>query len=264
MDIIEAIESRRSVRTYDATAVLSAGQLAAVEKAVRDSVSPFGGRVVVKIVDFNPGEKFRPSTYGVISGARRFIVMGYGEDESSRLSAGFIGEQIVLAATEAGLGTCWIGGTFKGSAFAELAAMPDETPLKIVIPFGIAASRTRLLDKIMRKTVGSDHRRPVEKMFFSDDFTKPVSGDSKFAEALRLMRLAPSACNSQPWRALVVCNRVDFYCKVARELSLVDMGIGFCHFKIGCDRQGIKGVFKKIDDPMAAPDNILYVTSFNS
>lgn len=52
-------------------------------------------------------------TYGIISGANSFIVGILDKDEKDSLEFGYLFEKIVLFATDLGLGTCWMGGTFK-------------------------------------------------------------------------------------------------------------------------------------------------------
>lgn len=55
------------------------------------------------------------------------------------------------------------------------------------------------------------------------------------------MRLAPSSTNSQPWRAEVVGDTVYFYYENKSEASILDLGIGICHFWFAAKESGIDG-----------------------
>ena len=60
----------------------------------------------------------------MISGAKTYFLIAAGADDNSALSAGYRFEQVVLEATRLGLGTCWVGGTFRKSAFNSHVSWP--------------------------------------------------------------------------------------------------------------------------------------------
>lgn len=261
MDIIDTIKRRKSVRSYTGTP-LNSIQIDSINKAIAAAKSPFGGEYIIKLASVGAGETFKPSTYGVIAGAKDFLLLGINDTENSALSAGFAMEQVVLAATELGLGTCWIAATFKKSIFEQVAAFPETTPLKIISPIGDPATKKKFLEKVTRLVVNANNRKPFNQLFFCDDFTKPLDEANQFGQPLEMMRLAPSSTNSQPWRALVTDDRIDFYYKSRGIVSVLDMGIGLCHFSLTADQLGIKGKFARVADPITAPDNLIYLTSF--
>lgn len=45
-------------------------------------------------------------------------------------------EELILYATSLGLGTCWIGGTFKKGQFAKAMEVNQEEILPIISPIG--------------------------------------------------------------------------------------------------------------------------------
>ncbi len=260
MNIIEAIHARHSVRTFCGEP-LQASVRAALEQAIQNAGSPFKGDVTIRLASVGIGEEFRPSTYGIIRNALDFLLLGCADDKWSAVSGGFMMELVVLEATRLGLGTCWVGGTFKKGSFAKAAGLPDGQTLMAILPVGEAARRTGLLDKILHMAARSGRRRPFGELFFMNNFSTPLPEDGQFAGPLSLMRLAPSASNSQPWRALVRGNQVDFYYKPGR-FTLIDMGIGLCHFEAGCREKNITGAFAINDMPVQAPDEFEYLTSY--
>lgn len=260
MDIIEAMKQRRSVRSFNGRP-LDPQMVSKLEKAIRDSYTLFGGNITIRLKSFDIKGDFKPSTYGVIKGASDFFLMAIGDDEASALTAGFRFEQVVLKAWQLGLGTCWIAGTYKGSQFDERENWPEGESLKIICPVGVA-EKPRLMEKMMRLTVGSNSRKPFSDLFFEDEFRQPLALDNKFAEALQMLRLAPSSTNSQPWRVLVDGDRVHFYYKPKYPITVIDMGIGICHFYETEKYRGFDGTFAKETDIPTPPDDWRYLITY--
>lgn len=228
MNIIEAIKERRSVRSFNGERLP-----AEVRKELLDYAgtvyNPFGGSFSIKLKEFDLKNGYKPSTYGMIKGAEDFFMLGIADDDTSALAAGFGFEQVVLKAWQMGYGTCWIAATFKGTDFDNGEKWNDGEQLRIVCPVGVAAKQG-LMEKFTRFTLGSRNRKPFAELFFCDDFNAPYSPDGKFSEALEMLRLAPSSTNSQPWRVLVEGDSVHFYCVPKSPASVLDCGIGICHF----------------------------------
>lgn len=211
MDYIKAIELRRAVRTYDASRPMTDKQISVIRKTIEEAQSPFGGQVAVRLHKFDLTGKQTPSTYGSVSGASWFMLVGFPEDKESMLSAGFRQAQVALKIFSMGLGTNWMTDTFKGSQFIEAAGFPASTPLHVIMPVGYPAEKQRMVEKLTHKFLGSASRKPYDTLFFSGNFDKPVDKDSPFYRPLEYMRSAPSAYNKQPWRALVDGRRIYFY-----------------------------------------------------
>ncbi len=262
MNIIEAIKERRSVRSYNGES-LTQSQISELESTVQSVKSPFGGNVTIRLQSFDMKDGFKPSTYGMIKGAVDFFLLGIKNDKQSALTAGFKFEQVVLKAWQMGLGTCWIAATFKGTDFDRGEPWPDGEELKIICPVGVAAKQS-LLEKITRVTLGSKNRKPFDKLFFKQDFQTPYEPSGRFGEALEMLRLAPSSTNSQPWRALVCGETVHFYYVPKSQASVLDCGIGLCHFFETEKFNHKSGVFEEQTDAPTPPDNWIYLVSYKS
>lgn len=265
MNILDAIRARRSVRAFDGTP-LSADERAALLKTIAEASSPFApaSAVTITLADFDIKGPYRPSTYGTITDAPSYLLMGFGRTDDARLAAGFTLEQIVLRATELGLGTCWIAATFKGTDFEKKADFPAGQKLDIVCPVGHPVDRRSFRDRLTRLIAGSDKRRPFGDLFFSGDFHTPLSPENTFAESLEMMRLAPSSMNCQPWRALVDNDgTVHFYHNAKSKMPLLDCGIGLAHFALAEQAQGIlPGLFYTEPNPPASPADLSYIRSY--
>lgn len=235
MTLQEAIEARRSVRNFDGK-----GLTEAETKALNDIITkalaedPFKGRIAIKLASVGDGGTFKPSTYGVITGARDYLLMNIAPDSlTSRLGAGYAMEEVVLKARQMGLGTCWIAATFKGSAFAEAAGADESMPLKIVVPVGKPAAKGSLLNSLTRAIAGSSKRKGMEQLFYEENDKTPITAGSEWWESLEMLRLAPSSTNSQPWRAICHKDHVDFFVTSGQEIADLNLGIALYHFKEG-------------------------------
>ncbi len=256
MNIRKTIEERVSVRTFDPERVPDKEVIDALNDSISNATSPFGGKYTIELKKFDLKGPQSPSTYGTISGASWYLLMGIGDDTKSALAAGYAMERVVLKATELGLGTCWMALTFKGADFTKGSDMPADEPLRIISPVGYAARKRKIIESLTRASLGSAKRKPMSELFSQGEFGTPVSDDNPFFGALSMMRLAPSAKNSQPWRALVVDREVWFYYEAKTDASVLDLGIGLCHFDLTLQAEGLSGSW---DDAAGAPAHKGYV-----
>lgn len=251
MDIIEAMKERRSVRSFDGEA-LSDQMRHRLTEFIDNIYNPFDGHFSIGLKQFDLKNGYKPSTYGVIKGANDFFTIAMGDDEQSALAVGFGFEQVVLRAWQIGLGTCWIAATFKGTDFERDLDLPAGETLKIVSPVGVAAKKS-VMERITRAIARSDNRKPFGELFFADSFAQPLQPGGRFGEALEMLRLAPSSTNSQPWRALVQDDTVHFYYQPKSSLSVLDCGIGLCHFYETEKHRGRTGAFYRAIAPLDHP-----------
>ncbi|MDE7407862.1 MAG: hypothetical protein K2M76_05520, partial [Muribaculaceae bacterium] len=152
----------------------------------------------------------------------------------------------------------------KGSVFAGRMDAPSGQTLKVVSPVGYAADRRRWLERVTRAVARSSSRKDFDQLFAYGEPGTPIDAGSKWYAPLMLMRQAPSSTNSQPWRAVVTAGGVDFYHTGKSRLALIDMGIGLCHFHIGCEAAEITGNFVCDSDRAKEFSGLTYLCSFSS
>lgn len=203
-------------------------------------------------------------TYGFIDGATGFIVGAMAPGPKSLEDYGYTLEHAVLLATELGLGTCWLGGTFTKSSFARAIAVHGEETVPAVIATGYAAAHDGVRE-LTRLGAGSKRRLPREQLFFDGAFGAPLeTGRSgPFDQVLEGVRWAPSASNRQPWRIVRRGDAWHFYLQRTphygrgslkfmllglADLQRVDMGIAMCHWELGARDLGLAGRWV-IEDP---------------
>lgn len=72
-------------------------------------------------------------------------------------------QQLILAATNLGLGTCWIGG-FNESKIKKILEIPDQIKVVAMTPIGYVKEKESLRSKISKKIIGSNKRIPFEEI----------------------------------------------------------------------------------------------------
>ncbi|MRR15045.1 MAG: nitroreductase [Deltaproteobacteria bacterium] len=257
--ISETIRKRFSCRSYSDDPVALPVLKTLQEAVSAPQTGPFGNkpRFVLLAMDALAAKEWKTlGTYGVIKNARLYVAGMITPAPMAPEDYGYCMEKLILSATELGLNTCWMGGTFAISAFGRAAGMRRNELLPTVSPIGYAASRRSLTERIMRGFAGSDHRLPWDELFFQGDAASPLSPEDAgvYREALENVRLAPSASNKQPWRIVYDKDRRTFsFClsraigyRHLRDVSLqeIDMGIALCHFDLTVKELGIAGSWR--------------------
>jgi len=69
-------------------------------------------------------------------------------------------EHIVLAATEFGLGTCWVG-VFDEPKLRVLLEIPKEVRIVALTPLGYPADKMSVRERLTRTAIGSKRRKPL-------------------------------------------------------------------------------------------------------
>lgn len=82
--------------------------------------NPFGGTVSFRLLALAQAPNARKlGTYGMIHGASDFIGVTAAPGGMDLEAVGYEFETLILYAASIGLGTCWLGGSFNRSEFAE-------------------------------------------------------------------------------------------------------------------------------------------------
>ncbi len=246
MDTIEklpdVIRTRRSCRNYMDKAI-DEEALGIMEGAMEKlPAAPFGNTPLFRLIRtdrYTEGKKL--GTYGVIRGARNFIVGSAGRGENSLEDYGYCFEHLVILATSLSLNTCWLGGTFKRTVFGDALGTGETDVVPAISPLGYGAGRRTLVDRAFRFAAGSDKRKPWQELFFATDFETPlpVEAAGGYNDVLELVRMGPSASNNQPWRIVKDGDRFHFHLQRTPryqkmwpvDLQRIDMGIAMYHFQ---------------------------------
>ena len=248
-NIYQIIKQRKSYRTYSRQ-IPEASVMEKLKDATEEGMTeqmlqlfPSMPKLPdIKLIKIT-GETVPPSTYGVIKGACIYAIMGISGNNSKQLltASGILFERFILRATELGLATCWLGGTFGKSTFQKAYIKAGGNGNVIIVsPLGYPASNIRFSEKLMRTLVKSTSRKDFDALFKFDDSSNIWETDEaklikqQIIEILEAVRLAPSSRNSQPWRGRVYNDNtlviLDINCiNPDGKFACIDMGIALCH-----------------------------------
>ena len=274
--IIDVIRSRYSCRSFQNKPISDQLKSELLKYAEENNAGPFGTHSRFHLGQVTSGLAIlrRLNTYGFINGTDEFLVGVTTKctDQLELEEFGYVLEKIILKATALGLGTCWMGGTFRKSVFSNLIGLKENESLPAVIAIGYPAAKKRRTDRMIRKFAKSDHRRAWERLFFYENFDTPLKkGETgKFTTALEMLRLAPSASNKQPWNIVKSDNSWHFYLRRTHgyqdqpilaktgkaDLQRIDIGIAMSHFDMTLLESKIIGKWV-IDNPkITLPDDL--------
>ncbi len=176
-------------------------------------------------------------TYGIIKNAPAFIVMIAENNKYSMLDCGFVFERFILYLTSLDLGTCWLGSSFGKNRVPLEKKLKENEFIPIASPVGKVAVKPSMIDKTVRAMSKSRSRLDFDKLFFLDKYNKPII-DKDLRDKLKLVQLAPSANNKQPWRIIIKDDKAYFFIhrnktlqKVMNfDIQYIDMGIAIYHY----------------------------------
>jgi len=270
--ITTLISRRYSCRSYTGEPLEAAQRQALQDFIAALPGPPFGSAVRLELIaatEEDRGALKGLGTYGFIKGATAFIVGAVRGGARDMEDFGEWMERVVLCATDLELGTCWLGGSFTKSSFAQKVAARDDEIVPAVVAVGEAAEKPRWVDRLVRQGAGSDQRKPWEALFFDGDFAHPLPREAaeEYAPVLDMVRRGPSASNKQPWRIVkgngawqLYLQRTPGYGKQTlglvkiADMQRIDMGIAMTHFALTAQELGLPGHWELRPPQIALPD----------
>lgn len=265
--VTDLIEQRFSCRTYRPEPIEPESRERLTDFFEATRVGPLGNRARFKLIAAHEEDASAlrgMGTYGFIKNPTGFIIGACRDEEMSLEDYGYLMEAIILRATDLGLGTCWLGGTFNRSRFAREIDLGDDEIIPAVTSLGYIAEDPRRVDQTIRNTAGSDRRMTWSELFFERSFDQPLERQAagEFALPLKMVRIGPSASNKQPWRIVKIDDAWHFYLRRTpgypspvfnlllglADLQRVDIGIAMCHFELTAKHLGLEGDWA-LDDP---------------
>lgn len=269
--ITDAIKQRYSCRNYLETPIAEEKRRQLESFISATQTGPLGTRVRFELVAATPQDQNTLrglGTYGFIKNPMGFIISAVADSGKGLEDLGYLMERIVLFATDIGLGTCWLGGSFTKGRFARRISARNGESVPIVTSIGYMANGSQ--NDQTRQRIGGAHRQSWDSMFFDGQFGAPISRDTAgaYSVPLEMVRLGPSASNKQPWRIVKDGNAWHFYLqrtpgyrsgwlmrlvRVA-DIQRVDMGIAMSHFGLTANELGLMGRWQVREPNIEKPD----------
>ena len=222
MTLYEAVFQRYSVRQYNMSPISPD----ILGKIVRfyESITPLfpGIETEIGITESMSGKKVLSGLF--LQKAPYYLTFYSQKRDRAEMNAGYICEQISLFMLTLGIGSCFLGS-------AKLLSAPKSRGDKeavITMAFGTPRG------KLTRRSEEA-RRLPLKVLCL---FKNPPT--QWMTQVLEAARLAPSALNRQPWRFVVVGNRIHTFSKknsMDRPKRLVefDFGAMFSHIAVASE-----------------------------
>ena len=216
MDLMEAMEKRHSVRSYESKKI--EGEAKESLNALIEQCNQESGLHMQLVLDEPQAFDGFMAHYGKFSGVRNYIAMIGKKSAELEEQCGYYGEKIVLEAQRLGLNTCWVAMTYSNikSAFQ----IDDGEKLCLVIAIGYG------------ETQGIPHKSKKKEDVMMVQGTAPAW----FLKGVEAALLAPTAMNQQKFVFSLTGKKVSvkpglgFYSKI-------DMGIAKYHFETGAGKE---------------------------
>ncbi len=281
--ITDVLEMRSSRRTFRPKPIETERRQVLEQWLASAPTGPFGSVFRLELVAATEDDRGALSglgTYGFIRGAPGFIVGAVTPGARDMEDFGYVMEEAILLTTDLELGTCWLGGTFTRSTFAEKIALAATETIPAVVAIGHAATKRGAVEKLIRWGAKAKKRRPWERLFFTETFERSLSREAAgdYATVLDMVRIGPSASNRQPWRIVRAAGSPRYHFFVRRtpgygrdsklfelaDLQRIDMGIAMCHFALTATELGLPGGWSDTEpDVGALPEHIEYIATWD-
>lgn len=216
MDLMEAIETRHSVRQYQDKPIPSDAREAL--QAEVDKANEEGGLQLKIAYDEPKAFSSMMARYGKFSGVSNYIVCSGRPSPNLQERVGFFAERVVLKAQQLGLNTCWVALTYGKGSCKSLVKPGSKLVCTIALGYG--------------ETQGIPRKSKAVQDLCSVNGALP----EWFERGMKAAQLAPTAMNQQKFRFEL---RTDGHAVSAKSLgglySNIDLGIVRCHFQIGAN-----------------------------
>ncbi len=219
MDLLEAISARHSVRKY-ADRKIEGEALSELKKEI-DWCNEKSG-LHIQLCHNEPNAfSGMAARYGRFRNVRNYIALVGKKEAGLEEKCGYYGEKIVLRATELGLNTCWVAGTYRKKKAAATVAEGEKLLIVIAIGYGEdngAPRKTKSIEQLSR--AGG----PLPDWFH---------------RGVEAAQLAPTAINQQKF--LFELNGDTVKATAGNGFfTKIDLGRAKDHFEIGAGEGGWK------------------------
>ncbi|MEM2056996.1 MAG: nitroreductase family protein [Thermoproteota archaeon] len=175
MDVFEAIQKRRSVRAYEPTPV-PREILGKVLEAAR--LAPSAGNIqpwhFIVVTDVGKREKLARAPFAGFLREAPVVIVGCGNQRASprwfMVDVAIAMQNMVLAATAEGLGTCWVG-SFNEKEVKEMLKIPDDYRVVALLALGYPRKKMDIQGRILHLI---RRRKNLKEIVSFEEFGKKI------------------------------------------------------------------------------------------
>lgn len=187
-------------------------------------------------------------------------------------NSGYFGENVVLKATDLGLGTCWIEVSENETRVKEILNIKKEGDIVGLLAIGYPKNESKVSGIFGNRAKSispltefgypnidikySDEpvsqRKSIEDIVYLKEWGRNTTVEELenrgLADVFYYMRLAPSWGNRQPWRFIIDGGKVVLAVskdeKVSEKVARIEAGIAMLYFELMSHEMGIPGGWK--------------------
>lgn len=162
------------------------------------------------------------------------------DDNKTRERFGYFGEKLVLHATEMGLGTCWVAGTFDRESVT--VPLAEGEVIHDVIPVGYMPDKLPFAQRTIRAGLRKRDKKP-EALY--KGFVRLDKAPAWVQAGIEAVLKGPSAVNQQP--VVFVQDQGRLHTSLPNhknDLEYTDLGIAKLHFQLGAEAAGMPGTWE--------------------
>lgn len=237
MSLYDAIDSRFSCRAYAADPLDPA-----VLDELRSCAADLGAEGDLRFVVVGPdegGPSLKLSGRMFSGGVSTYVALIGPDEDGCRERFGYFGEKLVLHATERGLGTCWVAGTFDRESV--VVPLAEGEVIHDVIPVGYKPAKQPLKQRTVRAGLRRMDKKP-EALY--QGLTSLAEAPDWVRSGIEAVLKGPSAVNQQP--VVFVQDEAGIRAtlpRYKREIEYTDLGIAKLHFQLGAEAAGVSGTW---------------------
>ena len=176
-------------------------------------------------------------------------------------------EQIAVHLWEMGIGCCYIGCLSREEKVRKLFELPAFSRIGAFLVYGYPGSSSGLqkITNTIKTLKRNANRKPINELFFRDDFDHPGNPPDSLVKILEAARMAPSAVNAQPWRFIlhgerlylfVTRNNRKYFLPENENYCFFDAGICMSNISLAMASLGIQGKWDLLDqNDSSIPDH---------
>ena len=215
MDIMEAIKSRNSVRSFSDKKI--EGEVVEILQETIDLCNEISGLHFQLCLNEPKALGSVFFHYGRFKNCKNYIALvgPKGMDEKY----GYYGEKIVLKAQQLGLNSCWIGLTY--NKFQTPCVVNKGESIRLIIALGY----------------GTGQGKPHKSKDISDLCRVATNMPDWFKRGMDAAMLAPTAINQQKFLISLQGSNIVRAKALSAPYSKIDLGIVKYHFEIGAGKQ---------------------------
>ena len=234
MDALAAISKRISCRAYNGLEVEESklDQLQAAVEAGNEEAAARDEHVRMVLVRPEQGGGDLRLTPAMFHGQpTTYVALIAGEGTGARINLGYYGERVALLATNLGLSTCWVCGTYDKKTVHE--PLREGEVLHGVLVIGYPPQHTPIKQRGIRRALRARDKKP--QAIYAGYDTAP-----KWLRAgVDAVLMAPSSVNGQP----VVFEDAEggvvaLLPKVKSGIEFIDLGIAGLHLELAATAHG--------------------------